>query len=42
LVADVGRHLDRNGPWRYRLSSIYQEPEITTVLKELRQDKHIA
>jgi putative transposase len=42
LVADVGRHLDRNGPWRYQLSSLYQEPEITTVLKELRQDKHIA
>ena len=42
LVADVGRPLDRNGPWRYRLSSIYQEPEITTVLKEPRQDKHIA
>jgi putative transposase len=42
LVADVGRHLDRNGPWPYRLSTIYQTPEITTMLKNLRQDKLIA
>jgi transposase len=28
-VADVGRHLERNGPWLYRLSTIYQEPDIT-------------
>jgi hypothetical protein len=26
LVADVGRYLDRHGPWSYRLSKIYQEP----------------
>jgi len=42
LVADVGRHLDRNGPWLYHLSRIYQDPEITTLLKKLMQDKHIA
>jgi transposase len=42
LVADVRRHLDRNGPWRYRLSQIYQEPEITAALKKLRQDKQSA
>jgi hypothetical protein len=42
LVADVGRHLDRNGPWPYQLSKIYQEPDITTALKKLAQDKHIA
>jgi transposase len=42
LGADVGRHLDRNGPWLYRLSPIYQEPEITTALKQLRQDKRVA
>jgi transposase len=42
LVADVGRHLDRNGPWPYRLSTIYQEPEITTALKQLRQNKRVA
>jgi putative transposase len=42
LVADVGRHLDRNGPWPYRLSTIYQAPDITTALKELMQEKHAA
>jgi putative transposase len=42
LVADVGRHLERNGPWPYRLSTIYQEPDITTALKNLKQQKHAA
>ena len=42
LVADVGRHLERNGPWLYRLSKLYQEPDITTALKRLRQEKHAA
>ena len=35
LVADVGRHLDHNGPWPYHLSVLYQEPEVTASLKEL-------
>lgn len=42
LVADVRRHLDRNGPWRYHLSEIYQEPEITMALQKLRQGKYVA
>jgi len=42
LVADVGRHLEQNGPWLYRLSRIYQEPEITTALKELRRNQQVA
>jgi DDE superfamily endonuclease/Winged helix-turn helix len=42
LVADVGRHLDRNGPWPYRLSSIYQGPEVTAALKELTVNQCIA
>ena len=42
LVADVGRHLERNGPWLYRLSQIYQEPDITTALKKLIQEKRAA
>jgi putative transposase len=42
LVADVGRHLDRNGPWPYRLSTMYQEPDITAALKKLVQEKHAA
>jgi putative transposase len=42
LVADVGRHLERNGPWLYRLSTIYQAPDITMALKELRQKRCVA
>jgi transposase len=42
LVADVGRHLERNGPRLYRLSTIYQAPDITTALKKLMQDQHAA
>jgi putative transposase len=42
LVADVGHHLDRNGPWLYRLSTIYQEPDITMALKQVRKQKHAA
>jgi transposase len=42
LVADVGRHLDRNGPWPYQLSRLYQEPEVTAALRTLRQEKHAA
>src|SRR4051812_2427648 len=37
LVADVGRHLDRNGPWPYQLSRIDQEPDITITLKKLNR-----
>lgn len=35
LVADVGWHLKRNGPWRYKLSEIYYTPEVTAALSEL-------
>ena len=42
LVADVGRHLDRNGPWSYQLSHLYQEPEVTAALQILRQEEHAA
>ena len=33
LVADVGRHLIRNGPWHYRLSEIYYAAEVTRAFK---------
>jgi transposase len=42
LVADVGRHLDHNGPWPYQLSRLYQEPEVTAALRTLRQEKRVA
>lgn len=42
LVADVGRYLDRHGPWDYRLSTIYQEPEVTAALSQLKRRREIA
>jgi putative transposase len=42
LVADVGRHLERNGLWLYRLSTIYQEPDITMALNKFKKEKHAA
>jgi transposase len=34
LVNDVQKHLAQNGPWRYRLSELYQTAEVTQALKE--------
>jgi len=33
LVGDVERHLEKNGPWQYKLSKIYFEPEVTAALE---------
>ena len=35
VVSDVKWHLKRNGPWRYKLSSIYYESEVDAALAEL-------
>jgi transposase len=42
LVADVSRHLERNGPWPYQLSRLYQEPDVTAARSKLRREKHAA
>src|SRR5947209_2655694 len=34
LVADVERHLAQNGPWLYRLSEIYDAPEVLAALRK--------
>jgi transposase len=33
LVADVVEHLDVNGPWRYKLSDIYDDPAVTAAVE---------
>jgi transposase len=38
LVSDVKRHLEVNGPWKYRLSDIYYTPEITAAVQRLAED----
>ena len=35
LVGDVCRHFAVNGPWKYRLSSIYYESEVTAAVERL-------
>jgi putative transposase len=42
LVADVARYFNQNGPWLYRLSTIYQEPTVTTMLNRLRTTQQAA
>ena len=37
LAADVGRYLDCHGAWPYRLSTLYQEPEVTAALRRLKR-----
>lgn len=41
LVADVVWHLKRNGPWRYKPSSIYYTPEVGTAVAELDEARKV-
>ena len=31
VLKDVQRHLQENGPWHYKLSQLYYEPDVTAV-----------
>jgi hypothetical protein len=35
LVADVEEHLHVNGPWRYKLADIYDEPAVTAAVEHM-------
>jgi transposase len=35
VVGDVEQHLHANGPWLYKLSRIYQEPEMTAAVERI-------
>lgn len=37
LIWDVKQHLANNGPWQYKLPSLYAEPEVEAELQKLRQ-----
>jgi putative transposase len=39
LVADVVEHLHVNGPWRYNLSDIYDEPAVTAAVERITMDQ---
>jgi hypothetical protein len=35
VVSDVERHLRQNGPWLYKLSHLYDAPEITAAVEQI-------
>jgi hypothetical protein len=35
VIGDVERHLHANGPWLYKLSRVYQEPEVTSAVERI-------
>ena len=35
LVQDVERHVQENGPWQYKLSQLYDAPEVTAVVEHI-------
>jgi DDE superfamily endonuclease/Winged helix-turn helix len=41
LVGDVIHHLQVNGPWQYRLSNIYYEPEVTAAVEKMAAEDRL-
>jgi hypothetical protein len=39
LVADVEDHLHLNGPWKYQLSDLYDEPAVTAAVEKLAAEE---
>jgi transposase len=39
LVKDVTRHVQENGPWQYKLSHVYDAPEVTAAVENLAAEK---
>jgi hypothetical protein len=40
LVADIEAHLQLNGPWPYKLSELYYEPDITAAVENIAAEHH--
>jgi hypothetical protein len=39
LVADVEEHLHVNGPWRYKLADIYDEPAVSAAVENMTAEE---
>jgi transposase len=39
VVRDVGRHLRQNSPWLYKLSRVYDAPEVTAAVERLATEQ---
>jgi putative transposase len=37
---DVERHMEENGPWKYKLSQLYDAPEVTEAIEAIAAEKH--
>ena len=35
MVQDVEQHMRDNGPWKYNLSRLYQDPEVTAAVEHM-------
>jgi hypothetical protein len=42
LVADVVEHVDVKGPWRYKLSDIYDDPAVTAEVERMTMENTLA
>jgi transposase len=41
LVQDVERHMAENGPWKYKLSQLYDAPEVTAAVEHIAAEKSV-
>ena len=39
VVHDVEQHMDHNGPWLYKLSRVYDEPEVTAAVNRIAAEQ---
>jgi len=39
LLQDVERHMQENEPWQYKLSQLYDAPEITAAVENIAAEK---
>ena len=39
LVQDVERHVQANGPWQYKLSQLYDAPEVTAAMENIAAEE---
>lgn len=39
LIEDVEHHIQKNGPWTYKLSQLYYEPDVTAAVKHLAAEE---
>ena len=39
LIQDVEQHMEANGPWQYRLSHLYEAPEVTAAVEHIAAEQ---